>query len=74
MITLSSVCLNLPRASSGILYSLLCNKYIGTNIKIHVICLNNTYLEVGSVPELKEKYQLTIEDLLKEIERNDHLC
>ena len=51
----------------GSLYSLLCNKYIGTNIKIHVICLNNTYLEVGSVPELKEKYQLTIEDLLKEM-------
>lgn len=58
----------------GSLYSLLCNKYIGTNIKIHVMCLNNTYLEVGSVAELKEKYQLTIEDLLKEIERNDHLC
>ena len=58
----------------GSLYSLLCNKYIGSNIKIHVMCLCDTYLEVGSVLELKEKYQLTIDDLIKKIERDGHLC
>lgn len=56
------------------LYNIICNKYINSNIKVHVLCLENTYLEVGSVMELKEKYSLTINDLLKMIERDGHLC
>lgn len=57
----------------GSLYSFICNRFINTNIKIHSISLENTYLEVGSVSELKGKYRLTINDVLSKIEGDDRL-
>lgn len=57
----------------GSLYSFICNRFINTNIKIHSISLENTYLEVGSVSELKGKYRLTINDVLNKIEGDDRL-
>lgn len=57
----------------GSLYNIICNKFINSNIKIHSISLENTYLEVGSVSELKGKYRLTINDVLSKIEGDDRL-